>query len=455
MPDNRWWLVIAAALAVFMVALDSSIVTVALPSIGGHFRTPAAVTEWVIIGYMLPMVALVLPVGRWLDSTGRRPAFVLAVAGFALASAAAGAAPGMAWLVSARVVQGAFGAMLMALVPALVAEAVRSGAQGRAMSLVATVGPLGAVSGPAVGGALVATLGWPAIFFVNVPVSLAVIAVGVRTIAPGGGLRLPDRGWAVESALLAAAATAVLGALTLAPSRGVAWLLVALLALPLVAVWASLPASRPVADLVRSPGMTAPVLALLFNVAGIAGAQFIAPFYLQQALHAGTALTGLVILAQPLAMATASPFGGYIADRWGGGKTALVGTLVLAGGLLLVVPLGTDWRPLDLAWRLALVGIGTGLFAGPNQAVAMQQAPRHLLATTGAATGLARSFAFALGPALATIPWAFAGYTTGGMRVAAAVAAGAAGLGAAVSIVGRTRRGAASPELETEIEDAA
>jgi MFS family permease len=154
-------------------------------------------------------------------------------------------------------------------------------------------------------------------------------------------------------------------------------------------------------------------------------------------------------------MAAASPFGGYLADRWGGRNTALVGILVVAGGLLLVVPLGADWRPLDLAWRLGVVGIGTGLFAGPNQAVAMQQAPRHLLATTGAATGLARSFAFALGPALATIPWALATYTTAGMRVATALAAGAAGLAAVTSFIGWTRRASSSPELESQAEEAA
>ena len=74
---NRWWLVIAAGLAVFMVALDSSIVNVALPSIGQVFHAPAALTEWAILGYLLPAVALVLPAGRWVDRSGSRPAVVL------------------------------------------------------------------------------------------------------------------------------------------------------------------------------------------------------------------------------------------------------------------------------------------------------------------------------------------------------------------------------------------
>src|SRR5262245_58952073 len=195
MTQNRWWLVVGSGLAVFMVALDASIVTVALPTIGRHFRVAAAVTEWTIVGYLLPMVALVLPAGRWLDRSGRRPAFLLAIAGFAASSAAAGAAAGIAWLLAARVVQGAFGAMLSALIPALVAGAVRPEFRGRAMSVLATLGPMGAVTGPAAGGVLIGAVGWPLIFYVNVPVSLAVVAVTLGALDADGRLRLPDGRW--------------------------------------------------------------------------------------------------------------------------------------------------------------------------------------------------------------------------------------------------------------------
>jgi MFS family permease len=447
---NRWWLVLGTALGFFMVTLDSSIVTVGLPTIGSHFQAPAALTEWTILGYLLPMIALVVPAGRWLDGNGRRPAFVLAISGFAVASAVAGLAPGIGWLIGARVVQGAFGALLTALVPALVTEATSPDVRGRAMSILATVGPAGAVAGPAIGGLLIASVGWPAIFFVNIPVSLAVLAVAFRTIEGGGGLRLPGGRWATESALLAAGVAALLGALTLAPTRGLPWLLVALAALPVIAAWSRLPTSRPVIDLLRAPGMAAPVVALLCTVTGIAGAQFLAPYFLQESLHVGSAVTGLVVLAQPAAMAPISPIGGYLADRWGARRTAVTGALVMVAGLALLLPLNSGWQPFDLAWRLAVVGVGTGLFAGPNMAIAMRQAPAHLLATAGAATGLARSLAFALGPALATIPWALAAYSPSGMRTSEVVAVGAASLGAIAAIAGLVWRAGRTSEVEVQ-----
>lgn len=230
------------------------------------------------------------------------------------------------------------------------------------------------------------------------------IAIGLRTIEKRGGLRVPDGRWLLESGLLAAAGTVLLGALSQAPVRGLAWLLGAAIAVPLVAAWSRLPASRPVADLVRAPGMAGPFAGLLLNVAGIAGVGFIAPFFPEQGLHLGSAVTGLVVVALQLGMATASPLGGYLADRWNARGMTVVGTLVITTGLALASPLSGSWQPVDLSWRLAVTGVGIGLFAGPNMAVAMQQAPSHLLGTAGAATSLARSLAFALGPAVATVP---------------------------------------------------
>jgi MFS family permease len=451
---NRWWLVIAAGLAVFMVALDSSIVNVALPTIGQAFHARAGLTEWAILGYLLPAVALVLPAGRWLDRSGRRQAFVLAVAGFAASSAVAGAAPGVGWLIGARVVQGAFGALLGAIFPALVTAAVQPEVRGRAMSLVATLGPLGAVTGPALGGVLIAAVGWPAIFYINVPVSVAVIAIGLRTIEAGGRLRMPDGSWLMESALLAGAAVVLLAALSQAPVRGLGWLLGALVAVPLLVAWSRLPASRPVTELVRSSGMSGPMAALLLNVTGIAGAGFIAPFFLVQTLHVGSAVTGLVVLALPLGMASASSLGGYLADRWNARGMTVIGTVVIATGLLLISPLSGGWQPVDLMWRLGLVGAGMGLFAGPNMAVAMRQAPGHLLGTAGAATSLARSLAFALGPAVVTVPWALTGYSIAGMRLAAGLTVAAAALALTATVAAWVVRRAAAP-VEVELDQAA
>jgi MFS family permease len=432
-------LVVAAGLIVFMAALDMSIVNVALPAISADVGLAPGAVAWVVLGYMLPIVALGLPSGRWLDRVGKRAAFVFLVAGFALASALAGAAPGAAWLIAARIAQGAFGAALFSLTSVLVVMATKPEVRGRAMGVVATVGPLGAVSGPAIGGVLVGALGWPAIFYVNIPVSLVVIVLALRALAPDGGLRWPDRQWLTEAVLIGGAATAVLLALSQAPTAGFGWLALALAAVPLLWVWQRRPASRPVIELLRSPRMGVAVASLALLAGAGAVVQFLGPFFLEQFLGRSPEVTGLTILAFPLAMALLGPIGGALADRWGARRMVLAGSLVMTVALILFIPLGSGWHIQDLVWRLAVLGAGLGLFAGPNQALAMSLAPPQLMATTGAATSVSRSLGFALGPAVGAAGWALTGYTLPGMR--GGIAAGAAMAALAAVMIALASRG--------------
>src|SRR5207245_11143668 len=115
---------------------------------------------------------------------------------------------------------------------------------------------------------------------------------------------------------------------------------------------------------------------------------------------------------------------GFLADRWSAPGVAWTGILITTVGASLLVPLGTGLHPVDVGWRLAIVGIGTGVFAGPNFAMVMSNAPGALHGTAGAAQSLARQLGFSLGPALATTAWALSAYRLGGMRAGMAIAAG-------------------------------
>ncbi|MBO2463394.1 MFS transporter [Actinomadura violacea] len=444
MERNRWWPVIGCGLVVFMATLDTSIVAVALPAIERDFGARTAATQWAVLGYLIPLVALSLPAGRWLDRGGPRAALVLATGGFTLSSLAAGLAPHLAVLVAARVVQGAFAAVLFALIPLVSVRAVRPELAGRASALVMTLGPLGAVSGPALGGPIVQSWGWPWIFYINVPAGLLVIAIALVSL-DRDRLARPDRTFAGEALLLAAAATALLLALSLAAGRGPGWLLVAVAAVPALAGWWRTRASGPLRDLMRVPPAAGPVAAIMLNALVISLVEFLAPFYLQRVLHLSPVATSATVLAMPAAMVAAGPVGGLLGDRWGTARTAAAGTAVTALGVLLLVPVGSGLHASGLAWRLAIAGAGTGLFAGPSFAMLMAHAPPGLHGTAGAAQSLARQLGFALGPASATLAWAATGYTMTGMRIAFALAT-AAGLAALAALAapwlaGRLRRG--------------
>jgi MFS family permease len=319
---NRWSLVVAAGLVVFMAQLDATIVLVALPSIQSDLGVSAAATQWVVLAYVVPLIALTLLSGRWIDVVGHRRALGIGTAGFALASALAGLAPRPDLLIGARIGQGAMAALLLALAPVLAVEAVTPGAKGRALGVVSTLAPLGAVSGPLLGGQLVDAVGWPWIFLVNVPVAVAVAALGGTQLPAEGRWRMPHPAWLGEAALLGGAATASLLALTLTTTHGVAGLLALLVVPAVLAVWGRTDTSRPVRRLVRADGMTGPHLALAAAYTALLLVQFLAPFYLARTLGLSGASAGLVLMAYPVATVLVGPVSGVLTDRRGARPTA-------------------------------------------------------------------------------------------------------------------------------------
>lgn len=417
---NRWWAVVAAGLSVFMATVDMSIVSVALPTFGETFTVPPSTVQWVVLAYSLPMVALMLPAGRWADAVDKRGAFVLAVLGFAAASAAAGFSPSLKWLLGARLVQGMFGSLMSALVPAIAAAAVPPQQRGRAMGVIGALGPLGSITGPGLGGLLISIFGWRSIFFVNIPAGLLVAIIGASAISAQGVLTMPRGSWAVEAAVLGAGALALFAALHQAALGGamnpvvLALFGIAILA---VVVWRRRPEAMVVSELysVREFRGAVGALTLLATVGGTL--YYLLPFFLQEVLHTPPREIGFTVLTLPLAMGGVAPLGGYLADRWDNRPTALLGALWGAIGLLFLLPLDPDWHPGDVVWRLGVIGLGMGLFAGPNQSAIMGSAPARLAGTAGALSGLARNLGFAFGPALATAVWAAGGSGLRGMRI--------------------------------------
>lgn len=419
---DRWSLVVVAGALAFIAMLDMSIVNVALAPIGEKLVAPPEIVQWAVLGYQLPVVALLLPAGRWLETSGLRAALLAAIAGFTLSSAAAAASPWIGWLIAARLLQGTCGAVLFVLMPLLAAQAVRPQLRGRAMSIPATLGPLGAVTGPALGGLLLDHFGWRAVFLVKIPFCLVTLAVAYRATPRGGRLLVPDRRTVADVCLAGGTVTAMLLALTLAPATPT-WSALFAVAAPLLVLWLRTAAGRTATGVLRDSGTFGVHGAVLALGAAFAGMHYLVALHLQRDGGVSATTTGLVMLAFPLAMGLAGPVGGRLADRFGPRPTATAGTALTALGLLLLVPLGTDWSPPDVAWRLALAGVGMGLYGGPAQALVMSAVPPDRMATAGSTVQLARSLGFTLGPAMATAAWALAGSGMDGVRTGLGVAA--------------------------------
>ena len=441
-PTNRWSVVVAMGLVIFMATLDMSVVNVALPVIEDEYAVGTDASQWVILGYLLPLVAVTLPSGRYLDRTGARAAMLVSVAGFAVSSLAVGFAPTLALIVAARAAQGAFAGMLFALLPVVVTGAVRPEARGRAMSVAITLGPLGSVAGPVVGGVLVETWGWPWIFWVNIPVAAAVMYVAATRMDRTGPLARPARSMLVETGLIGVAGSAVLLALTFAAGGQLAWLLLIAAAVPALYAWYRMPTSPAIVSAVRERTVWYAHLGLGAVATANAALLFLLPFFTIRELDLSPAEAGVTILAFPAATAVVGPIAGVLADAWGPARTTTVGAVVLVAGSSTLVPLSGGWSAIDVAWRLAVTGVGMGLFFGPNMTQLIVAAPPAFIGTVSATSSLVRELAFSLGPTLVTAVWALAGDGITGLRAAAVVplVVTAGALGASLRLLRPMRR---------------
>src|ERR671925_344162 len=175
---RKWWTLFAVSVATFMLLLDITVVNTALPSIHDDLGASFTDLQWVIDAYTLSLAALVLTAGVLADRLGRRRVFAAGLAIFTVASLAAGLAPDPTFLNITRAIQGIGGAVMFAVSLALIAQEFEAGRErGAAMGVYgATIGIAVAV-GPLVGGVLTEWIGWESIFFLNVPIGIAAIAI--------------------------------------------------------------------------------------------------------------------------------------------------------------------------------------------------------------------------------------------------------------------------------------
>ncbi|MBI5105498.1 MAG: MFS transporter [Solirubrobacterales bacterium] len=396
------------SVGVFVASLDLFIVNIAFPDMQRDFGGASlAGLSWVLNAYAIVFAALLVPAGRWADRVGRKRTFLAGLALFTLASAACAAAPSVGALVAARVVQAVGAALLMPASLALLLPEFPPEKRGLALGLWAAVGGTAAAAGPLVGGLLV-ELSWRWVFVVNVPVGIAALAAGARTLVE---VRDPDRTRpdALGAALLAAAVAALVAAIVEGPDWG--WgdpRVVALFAAAAVLVAA---VAR------RSAHHPAPVVepALLrvraFTAASLAGILFFVAFaamllgivlFLTHAWGEDVLTAGLMVAPGPATAALFAVPGGLLSARIGPRAVGAIGALLFAaGGAWWATRLGdAPSYAADLLPGMLVGGAGVGLVNPALASAATAGLPPARLATGTAVLSMARQLGSALGVAL-------------------------------------------------------
>lgn len=377
LPPELRRLAVAIMLGAFMVALDMTMVNVALHTLARDFSASVTTIQWVSTGYLLAL-AMTIPLTGWaIERVGARPSWVLSLLVFIAGSVLCGLAWSPGSLIAFRVVQGVGGGMLMPLAQTILAQAAGPRRIGRVMAAVGVPAMLGPVLGPVVGGLIVSEATWRLMFYINVPVCLAAVLVAYRVTMPdtkvrGSAARLDLRGLLLLSPGLAAvvyglAASGTYGSLT--NSHVIAPVTAGVALLVLFARHA-LRSADPIVDvrLFAARSFSAPAaLVFLFSMAML-GVSLLLPLYFQQARHLSALAAGLLLAPSGLGMGAAMIVAGRLTDRLGPRPFVLTGLLLSAVSTLAYTQIGAHTSFVLLAGLLVINGAGIGSALVPSLA---------------------------------------------------------------------------------------
>jgi EmrB/QacA subfamily drug resistance transporter len=376
---GRWVLAITV-LGSGIAALDATVVNIALPTIGRDFHTGIAALQWVMNGYTLTLAAFLLMGGSLGDRFGRRKVYLIGVVWFALASAGCGFAPGAVVLIVTRVLQGAGAALLTPGSLAILEASFVPADRARAIGAWSGLSGVAIAAGPLIGGYLISAASWRWIFFINIPIAAAVVALGARHVPESRDLGATGK-LDYPGALAAVVfLTGITFAFIQAPTLGWSSPAVLTMALAGLAGLAAflVRAAAPMLPLsIFAERQFAATNAVTFIVyAALVGATFLLPVVLQVVSGYSPLGSGLALLPLTVIMLALSARSGQLATRIGPRLQMSAGPVVVGAGLamLTLATSGTSYVVYVLP-AVVVFGLGLAITVAPLTATAMSSAP--------------------------------------------------------------------------------
>lgn len=444
--QTKWLSIVALALGTLVVASEITMSAFALPSIRRDLGIDSATTAWVLTAYTLPLVAAGIPAGRWMDQADAGLVFLLALFAGGIAGVVSAMANGFEVLLLGRVLHGVSAAFFLGIYMPVIARTVRENQRGAAIGVIGTIMMVGAVGLAPLGGLATEIWGWRAVFLVKIPLVVLTLALGYRVVprqppASQTGitrLPLPDKGFLVESAWLAAAMAALLMGLESVEHDIRKALVLFVTTSVLLFFWSRLDTAGPVVALLRRPRFGLPSLALTLIASSIGLASFSLPFYVSEVMDESAQVLALAMIGFVGASAVFAPLSGLLADRVGALFMSMVGAALTVAGLLTLTALGQHTGVTTLIVCSTAAGAGIATFNTPIMTTLMVAAPAEQSGTASGLAGVTRMVGSTIGPAVAALCWSLAGGGINGLHAGVYILAGMAFI-AVLSLVAALR----------------
>ncbi|WP_346342079.1 DHA2 family efflux MFS transporter permease subunit [Streptomyces sp. SID2563] len=390
---NPWAVLMTLGLGFFMTLLDLTIVNIAIPDMMERLGSSLDEALWVVSAYALVLAVTLITFGRLGDLRGPRTLFASGVVLFTLASVACGLAVDPGMLIATRAVQGLGAAMMVPQTMVMIIAVFPADRRGAAMGVWGSIAGVATISGPTLGGLIVSTVGWRWIFFINVPVGIAVLVLTfllVPDIRPARTHKFDIVGVLIVTVALFCLSFGLQEGERYDWNTGIVALIVGGVALlgVFVLYQRSKQDDEPLVPFALFKDRNFTVMTVIVALISMALLGLVLPvnIYLQSVLGMSAVQAGLTLAPSPLLSMVTAPFAGRMSDKIGGKNVLLFGLAVYGTGISLVLAFAavdSHWYTFTLP--MAVVGLGTGCLLAPMATEAMRNVPPRL---AGAASGV-------------------------------------------------------------------
>lgn len=405
---------VITGLGTFMATLDSSIVNVSLPTISRDLATTIDMVGWVILSYGIAIFSLLMVLGALSEKKGFHFSYKYGFTIFMIGSVLCGISSSIYMLIISRAIQGVGASFLISVGPALITRSFPESERGRGLSIISMVVSIGLMSGPPLGGFIIALAGWRWIFFVNIPVCILGIYFTGRFIShfpisnPNKKISFPGAG-SLSVGLL------TMMILMLLYSRGllnrfysIALLSVSILAFVLFYYFESKPKTRLIGiDIFKNRLFLFSGTSMLLVFVSLIAVTVLMPFYLEQIKGLKPEIVGVFLMTIPVCTFFLAPIAGHLSDKIRARVVSSVGIAVMVIGILLVRNLGQDASVFDIVLSLMLIGVGMALFSTPNTSSIMGSVSRHQLGSASGILATIRTLGITLGVGVSVAVFSF------------------------------------------------
>ena len=417
--SERWWAMAGLGLGIFLFALDVYIVNLAVPLMVESLHTSFSVIQWVIVSYLLAIAIFVLSASRLGDIFSKKRLYIIGLAIFTASSLGCALSPNIGWLIACRALQGLGASFMSGLGTAMIVEIFPPEQRGLGLGIRAGIYGLGITLGPSLGGFLLPWGGWPAIFWVNVPLGILGCLAVWKAVPESVGKGIQQGFDGLGTLLLTFTLTCFTLGMTLLQKSGAesvwVWALLGFAGVGLIGfLILESRLSSPMLDLsiFQSGALSLGLVLRLLGNGAMAGVIFVLPFFLELVQKYSPEKAGFLMAIPPLIIFLTAPVAGFFSDRFGPRIVSVIGLSLMATGCGVISTFDASlgiW-----AYLLGVIpyALGVGMFQSPNNSLIMGAAPAGKVGLTSGLLSLARILGQTIGVPLIGALFSFATLAT-------------------------------------------